>query len=141
MISLIFSALPDVFWYSILYHHPLCLLLSLSSCPVYLSFCLIRLSASPIFFFLCNPVTYLFFISCLSYLPVSSPFPFSSNCASVIITSNIPCHALGDILYSMYMVSFTECIYFCLHINKTCHVCSSPNLCVRVSLVFHIYAK
>ena len=127
MISLIFSAPPDVFWYSILHHHPRCLLLSLSSRPVYLSFCLIKLSASPIlllFFF--NLVTYLFFIACLTYLPVSSSFTFPSCCAAVIIC-NIPCHAFGCILvtatsfvrfFYWTFMCISVCVFLFLHIHE-----------------------
>lgn len=53
-ISLIFSALPDVFWYSILHHHLLYLLRSFFLPRLSRSLCLIKPSASPIFFPACH---------------------------------------------------------------------------------------
>lgn len=80
----LFSPIPDVFCYAILYHQSLRGLPSLPPSPSLSSSPSISLYVSsnclpPLFFiflFIFSPVTYLFFIACLTYLPASSSFYF-----------------------------------------------------------------
>lgn len=71
-----------------------------------------------------KPVTHLFFITCLSYLPVSSAFTFF--CCAAVINCNMPCHAIGFIFVTttgfVYFVTqhlrVFHCVYVFLSINN-----------------------
>lgn len=123
MISLIFSALPDIFCYSILHHHPLCLARSLS-----LSLFLLVLPRQTVclpLLFSFSPATYLF---SLSHLLLISHFHFlelfflavslslTQHTISVVASNH---RRLCTFLSLMYMcMYYSLCmVYFCIQIS------------------------
>lgn len=106
VISLISSALPDIFWYAIFPS------LSLSSHPVYLSSCLIKLP-SPLLFFLqsCHSS---FFLSLILFISQFTFFYFLPSCCAAVINCNIPCLSFGCISshHKLWIFLRTMCVYF-----------------------------
>lgn len=139
MISLIFSALPDIFCYSILHHHPLCLARSLS-----LSLFLLVLPRQtvclPLLFFLQSCHLSFFFITSLTYLPLSFSWTFLSCCVAVINSTH---HVSGSIKppQALYILVFDVYVYVLqlvyglfLHSNKHKKQHTICNACAHLCL-------